>query len=117
MLLLFHLAEFFQKEETKKYADALRFLEESNPSQPDCLALRPTQPQLVSEPVRGGFRHLLCFPPSSFVSQRLGRGWSQKDQKVAAMIGNPLPGNTLNLDSDDEVSPILHEFTMHEIDI
>ena len=61
MLLLFHLPEFFQKEETKKYSDALRFLEEADPNQPDCLALLETQPQLVSEPVRGGFRHLLYF--------------------------------------------------------
>ena len=69
MLLLFHLPEFFQKEETKKYSDALRFLEEADPNQPDCLALLETQPQLVSEPVRGGFRHLLYFPPNSFPSQ------------------------------------------------
>ena len=46
MLLLFHLPEFFQKEETKKYSDALRFLEEADPNQPDCLALLETQPQL-----------------------------------------------------------------------
>ena len=90
MLLLFHLPEFFQKEETKKYSDALRFLEEADPNQPDCLALLETQPQLVSEPVRGGFRHLLYFPPNSFTRQTLGRGWTQKGHRVAAIMGDPL---------------------------
>ncbi len=117
MLLLFHLPEFFQKEETKKYSDALRFLEEADPNQPDCLALLETQPQLVSEPVRGGFRHLLYFPPNSFPSQKLGRGWIQKGHRVAAIMGDPLSGDALNLDSTDERAPHLNEFVLHEIDL
>lgn len=115
MLLLFHLAEFFQKEGTKKYADALRFLEEAELRQPDCLVLSAITPSYLNEPHANNpskYHHLLRF---SFIpEQKLGRDWIAKS-KVLAIVPDSLAETELDPESEEDLSHLTSEFTIHEI--
>ncbi len=115
MLLLFHLAEFFQKEETKKYSDALRFLEEAELRQPDCLVLSAATPSYLNEPHANNdqkYHHLLRF---SFIpKQKLGRDWKAKS-KVLAIVPDSLAETELDSESEEDLRHLTSEFTIHEI--
>ena len=114
-LQLIHLTEFFYNEARKHYSDSVRFLKDSDFSQPDCLVLdRESDITLGSREYKSRWIHTMTFRFP--VTQSLGRSWTNKDLTVATLIDSEQSVSDNN-SLDDSDTSLLETFIVDEIDL